>query len=183
MNGLINRAIEQLVTSMKGEAGWRGVCALAGVAADGFVSMQSYDDDITFRLVNAVSERLELPVAQVLEAFGEYWITYTADEGYGVLMATGGCHLREFLGNLNDMHERVELMFTKLHVPVFRIEDVSDTEFRLFYTSERNGLAPMVLGLVKGLAKRFNQLIDIVQVHAKTNVNEEDIFRVRLLPN
>lgn len=181
MNGLVNRAIEQLVISMKGEAGWRGVCAHAGVAADGFVSMKNYDDDITFRLVRAVSERLELPAEQVLEAFGEYWVTYTADEGYGALMATGGCHLREFLGNLNDMHECVELMFKELRVPVFRVEDVSDTEFRLFYASERSGLAPMVLGLIKGLAKRFNQLIDIVHVHSKINVNEEDIFRVRLL--
>jgi hypothetical protein len=183
MNGLVNRAIEQLVTSMKGEAGWRGVCAHAGLAADGFVSMQDYDDDVTFRLVKAVSERLELPAEQVLEAFGEYWITYTANEGYGALLTTGGCHLREFLGNLNEIHERVELLFTKLRAPVFRVENVSETEFRLFYTSERNGLAPMVLGLVKGLAKRFNQLIDIAQVHSKIDVNEEDIFNIRLLPN
>ena len=183
MNGLVNRAIEQLVISMKGEAGWRGVCAHAGVAADGFVSMQNYDDDITFRLVNSVSERLGLSREQVLEAFGEYWITYTADEGYGALMAAGGSHLREFLANLNDMHSRVETIFTQLRIPLFRVEDVSDTEYRLYYASEREGLAPMVLGLVKGLAKRFGQSVEIVQVHAKTDVLEEDIFNVRHLPN
>lgn len=182
MNGLINRAIEQLVVSMKGEAGWRGVCAHAGIQADGFVSMQNYDDDITFRLVNAVSERLGLPSEQVLEAFGEYWITYTAEEGYGALMATGGTHLREFLTNLNDIHGRAEAIFTQLRIPLFRIENVSETEFRLFYASERTGLAPMVLGLIRGLAKRFDQSIDIVQVHSKTHVNEEDIFNVRHLP-
>ena len=101
MYGVVNRAIEQLVVSMKGEAGWRGVCAHAGLSADGFVSMQNYDDDVTFRLVQAVSTRLGLPPEQVLEAFGEYWITYTAEEGYGELMAAGGSHLREFLGNMN----------------------------------------------------------------------------------
>ena len=183
MNGLVNRAIEQLVISMKGEAGWRGVCAHAGVAADGFVSMQNYDDDITFRLVKAVSERLELQPEQVLEALGEYWITYTADEGYGALMAAGGTHLREFLSNLDDMHGRVETIFAQLRIPLFRVEDVSDTEYRLYYTSEREGLAPMVLGLVKGLAKRFKQSVEVVQVHAKTDVSGEDIFNVRHLPN
>jgi len=183
MNGLVNRAIEQLVVSMKGEAGWRGVCAHAGVAADGFVSMQNYDDDVTFRLVNAVSERLGLPPEQVLEAFGEYWITYTADEGYGDLMAAGGTHLRGFLANLNDMHGRVETIFAQVRIPLFRVEDVSDTEYRLFYASEREGLAPMVLGLVKGLAKRFGQSIEIVQVHSKTVAQGEDIFSVRHLPN
>jgi hypothetical protein len=183
MNGLINQAIEQLVVSMKGEAGWRGVCAHARVPADGFASMQNYDDAITYRLVEAVSARLELPQEQVLEAFGEYWITYTAEEGYGTLMATGGSHLREFLTNLNDMHGRVELIFAQLRIPLFRIEDVSDFEYRLYYASERNGLAPMVLGLVKGLAKRFNQSIEIVQIHSKTDVNDEDVFSVRHLPN
>ena len=183
MNGLVNRAIEQLVVSMKGEAGWRGVCAHAGVAADGFVSMQNYDDDITFRLVKAASERLGLPSEQVLEAFGEYWITYTAHEGYGALMAAGGTHLREFLANLNDMHGRVETIFAQVRIPLFRVEDVSDTEYRLYYASEREGLAPMVIGLVKGLAKRFGQSVEVVQIHAKTVVSEEDIFNVRHLPN
>ena len=183
MNGLVNRAIEQLVISMKGEAGWRGVCAHAGVAADGFVSMQNYDDDITFRLVKAVSERLGLSPEQVLEAFGEYWITYTADEGYGALMTAGGSHLREFLANLNDMHGRVETIFEQVRIPLFRVEDVSDTEYRLYYASEREGLAPMVLGLVKGLAKRFGQSVEVVQVHSKAVVHGEDIFSVRHLSN
>lgn len=181
MNGLVNRAIEQLVISMKGEAGWRGVCAHAGVAPDGFVSMQNYDDDITYRLVHAVSERLALPPEQVLEAFGEYWVTYTADEGYGPLMTAGGTHLREFLGNLDGLHGRVESLFPQLRIPLFRVEDVSDTEYRLFYASGRKGLAPMVLGVVKGLAKRFGQTVEVVQVHAKTDVNSEDIFSVRHL--
>jgi len=90
MYGLVNRAIEQLVVSMKGENGWRGVCAHANIPSDGFVSMQAYDDEITYRLVGAVSARLGLAQEMVLEAFGEYWITYTATEGYGNLMDAGG---------------------------------------------------------------------------------------------
>ena len=183
MYGLVNRAIEQLVLSLKGEAGWRGVCAHAGLAADGFVSMQTYDDDVTFRLVQSVSARLGLPPEQVLEAFGEYWITYTAEEGYGELMAAGGNNLREFLGNMNDMHARVETIFPQLRPPTIRVEDVSDTEYRIHYLSEREGLAPMVVGLVKGLAKRFGQSIEVMQVQFKADVNGEDVFTVRHLPN
>lgn len=183
MNGLINRGLEQLVISLQGEAGWRAVCAHAGVGADGFVSMQNYDDDITFRLVNAVSERLSWPPERVLETFGEYWVTYTAQEGYGALMAAGGRNLREFLSNLNDIHNRVGSNFTNLRLPIFRLEDVSGTEYRLFYTSERSGLAPLVLGIVKGLAKRFGQPVEVVQVHSKADVNDDDVFRVRHLPN
>jgi len=181
MYGLVNRAIEQLVVSLKGESGWRGVCAHAGMAADGFVSMQAYDDEVTFRLVNSVSQRMGLPVDQVLEAFGEYWISYTAEEGYGAVMKAGGNDLREFLGNLNEMHGRVETVFPDMRLPLFRVEDVSASEYRLYYASERAGLAPMVIGLVKGLAKRFDQRVDVVHVYAKAHVDGEDIFVVRHL--
>lgn len=179
MYGLVNRAIEQLVTMLQGEAGWRGVCAHAQVASDGFVAMQSYDDEVTYRLVHAVSNRLGIPPEQVLEAFGEYWITYTAQEGYSSLMQAGGSNMREFLGNLNDMHGRVETAFPKLRLPVFRVEDISATEYKLYYASTRSGLAPMVIGLVRGLAKRFDQPMEITHIHVKTDVKDEDIFLIR----
>lgn len=183
MYGLVNRAIEQLVVSMQGEAGWRGVCAHAGMAADGFVSMQGYDDEITYRLVGAVSKRLDLPAEQVLEAFGEYWIRYTADEGYGSMLKAGGNSLREFLGNLNEMHGRVETVFPHMRLPLFRVQDLGDSSYQLFYASEREGLAPMVIGLVKGLAKRFDQAVEIEHVHAKTSVDDEDVFVIRHVLN
>ena len=181
MYGLVNRAIEQLVVSLHGDAGWRGVCAHAQVAADGFVSMHSYDDELTFRLVAAVSTRLNLPAEQVLEAFGEYWITYTATEGYGSMLEAGGDTLREFLGNLNAMHGRVETVFPHLQLPVFRVEDVAPGEYRLYYASNRSGLAPMVIGLVRGLARRYAQPVDVRLVQAKADVHDEDVFLVREL--
>ncbi len=105
MYGLVNRAVEQLVVSLKGEPGWRGVCAHAGVSSDGFVATEIYDDKLTFDLVNAVSVRMGLPVETVLEAFGEYWITYTAAEGYESIMDSGGNNLREFSGQ-PEQHAR-----------------------------------------------------------------------------
>jgi hypothetical protein len=179
MYGLVNRAIEELVISLKGEAGWRGVCAHAGLASDGFVSMQSYDDDITYRLVESVSQKLGLPSEQVLEAFGEYWITYTAKEGYGNMLNAGGHSMREFLGNLNDMHGRVGLIFPQLRMPLFRVTPVSDDEYLLHYASTRAGLTPMVIGLVRGLAARFDQKVEIALQQTRATAQDEDIFLVR----
>ena len=178
MYGVINRAIEELVVSMKGEPGWRSVCAHAGLASDGFVSMQSYDDDVTYRLVDAVSHRLGLPASQVLEVFGEYWITYTAKEGYGGMLEAGGKSLREFLGNLNDMHGRIGTIFPQLRMPLFRVTPVSDAAFLLHYASTRPGLSPMIVGLVRGLAKRFDQDVSVVLQQPRQTQQDEDIFLV-----
>lgn len=179
MYGLVNRAIQQLVVSTKDEAAWQRVCRKAGVGADGFVAMCPYDDSVTYRLVGAVSEELGLPAAQVLEAFGEYWILYTADEGYGELMATAGADLRSFLSNLDDMHGRVETVFPQMKLPRFRFDEAGEGALRVAYSSERDGLAPMVTGLLRGLARRFDQQVEVEHVQGRAPGRPDDVFVVR----
>lgn len=179
MYGMVNRAIEQLVVSLKGEAVWQQICQRAGVSAEGFVAMCPYHDDLTYGLVGAVSEALNLTPEQVLQAFGEYWILYTADEGYGELMQAGGNTLREFLGNLNDMHGRIETVFPQMRAPRFVVYDVGPGEYTLHYESERPGLAPMVVGLVHGLARRFEQSVEVRQVQCRTQGSRDDVFSIR----
>ncbi len=178
MYGLVNRAIEQLVVSLKGEDVWQQVCDRAGTGHDGFVAMCPYHDDVTYGLVGAVSEAMAMPPHEVLKAFGEYWILYTADEGYGELMQAGGDTLREFLGNLNDMHGRVETVFPDMRLPQFRVEDEAPGSYLLHYESTRQGLAPMVLGLVLGLARRFGQTVEVRQVEHRGAGAPADVFRI-----
>ncbi len=181
MYGLVNRAIEQLVVSLKGEEGWRRVCQAARWPDEGFVAMQTYDDAVTYGLVQAVSHELGLPAQQVLKAFGEYWILYTAEEGYGDMLAMCGDDLRSFLHGMNHMHARIEVTMPSIRPPHFRVEEKSDTELDLVYESHRDGLAPMVEGLIVGLAKRFNQTIDIQQTGWRSDGVPQDRFHIRIL--
>ncbi|MDZ7812268.1 MAG: heme NO-binding domain-containing protein, partial [Ideonella sp.] len=161
------------------EAGWQRVCALADTHADGFVSMQPYDDELTYKLVSAVTVETGLTAEQVLEAFGEYWILYTAEEGYGQLLDAAGDNLRDILGNLNDLHGRVETVFPHMHLPIFSVEDREDGSFDVIYDSHREGLAPMVAGLIRGLAKRSEQTITLER---QANAREaKAVFRVRVV--
>lgn len=181
MYGLVNRVIEQLVVSTKGDAAWQRVCARAGVGGDGLVAMCPYDDGITYRLVDAVSAELDLPAAQVLEAFGEYWILYTADEGYGELMRSAGSDRRSFLGNLDDMHGRVEAVFPQMKLPRFRVEPMDGGALRVHYGSERDGLAPMVTGLLRGLARRFEPRVDVRHLIPRGPMSPEDVYVIEPL--
>lgn len=181
MYGLVNRGIQQLVTASKGEAAWARVCARAKVDGEGFIAMQAYPDDLTYALVGAVSEELGISPSQALEAFGEYWILYTAEEGYAAVLTAAGGRLREFLGHLNDMHGRIETSFRHMSLPWFEVEDLGPGEYRLHYESERQGLAPMVIGLVRGLAKRFDQAIEIRHETPRGPDAPRDVFHVREL--
>ena len=64
--------------------------------------MKSYPDELTYNLVASASSILHLEQSTILEAFGEYWILYTAEEGYGEMLALSGSNLKDFLNNLKS---------------------------------------------------------------------------------
>ncbi|MFG6467217.1 heme NO-binding domain-containing protein [Roseateles sp. BYS87W] len=181
MYGLVNRAIEQLVVSLKGDSAWERVCQRAGWPDGGFVAMQTYDDAVTYRLVGAVSEELGLPPDAVLRAFGEYWILYTAEEGYGSMLTMCGSDLLSFLHGMNQMHARIEASLPEIRPPSFEVHELDAQTFALVYESTREGLAPMVEGLITGLAKRFGQRVDIRLTAPRDASTPHDRFLVQIL--
>ena len=90
MYGLVNRAVHELVTEAFGPDMWITVCKDVGIDPEGFVAMESYPDQITYDLVGSVSTHTGMSPAEVLEAFGEYWVKYTGLQGYGALMRSAG---------------------------------------------------------------------------------------------
>lgn len=161
MYGLVNRAIEGLVREKFGDDPWESIRSRAGVEVSGFVAMDQYDDAITYALVGAASEELGLDPGTILEAFGEYWTTYTIEEGYADLLEMMGSNLEEFLDNLDSMHMRITATMPGLVMPSFRREACPDGSSILYYESSRDGLAPMVVGLLRGLAGRFDVDIEV----------------------
>ena len=178
MYGLINKAIRDLVLSRFGDAKWDEIRRKAEVTDADFVSMETYPDETTYRLVGAASEVLNRPAEQVLELFGEYWTVYSAEAGYGHLLEFAGNNLVDFLRNLDNMHTRVALTFPKLDPPSFRVGDVTDSSLRLYYHSRRPGLAPLVIGMLKGLGKRFDTPISPRLETPRGNGTDYDEFLV-----
>jgi hypothetical protein len=182
MYGLVNKAVEGLICSRFGEETWERIKAKAGVDVDAFISNDGYPDETTYKLVGAASEVLGMPAAAVLEAFGEYWITHTSREGYGHLMDAGGRTLPEFLENLPNFHARVTLIFPKLEPPSFKVSDRTADSLRLHYYSHRQGLAPFVTGLLRGLGIMFKTGIESSIVSSRETGNDHDVFLVRWKP-
>jgi len=178
MYGLVNQAVEDFVRRGFGDEAWKRIRDKAGVNLEMFVSMDSYPDEVTYQLVGAASEVLGLEAAQILEAFGEHWVLYTAQEGYGQMLSMFGSSLEEFLLNLDNMHSHVGLTFPALRPPSFQVEGVDGgRSLLLHYRSERMGLAPMVIGLLKGLGRRFGEDVTVRQT-AHRGLDDHDVFRI-----
>jgi hypothetical protein len=178
MYGIVNKAIEDLVTENFGADKWEAVKQKSGVDVDFVLSNEPYDDAITYQLAGAASDILGLSVGQVLNAFGEWWILKTGKEKYGGLMEAGGSNLREFLVNLPMFHNRIMLMYPKLTPPEFKVSDATENSIHVHYHSKREGLQEFVRGLLSGLAKMYNVEVVIELLQTRDEGNTHEIFKV-----
>lgn len=179
MYGLVNRAIEDLVCTQFGEETWEAIKERSGINVEAFVSMESYSDDVTYQLVGAASEVLNIPAEQVLITFGEYWTLYTAREGYGELLRMSGSTLPEFLLNLDNMHARVGLLYPELKPPSFQCAEMTEEGMLLHYRSHRAGMSPLVIGLLQGLSKMFATPLNIKHISHEEDQGMHDTFQLK----
>jgi heme-NO-binding protein len=176
MYGLVNKALEEMIVLDAGAEAWEEIKRRAGVSVDVFISSEGYDDEMTYKLVGAACEYLAIPADKLLEQFGVHWVVKTAGEGYGDLMTAGGRTLREFLNNLPNFHNRVCLLMPHLKPPEFRCSDAGNNSVQLHYHSHRQGLAPFVVGLIKGLSIRFDTPVEITHSVKRGEGADHDVF-------
>ena len=176
--GLVNRGLAEFISSRYGAKAWQDIRARVEGIPQVFVAMEAYPDSLTYDLVGATCEALSVEAGPLLENFGEYWILYTAEQGYSGLLDASGADLVSFLGNLDNLHARVAVSYTELRPPSFELEEIREGVVDLHYHSERPGLTPMMVGLVRGLAKRFGEEVEVEVVRSRSSGAEHDVFRV-----
>ena len=182
MYGMINQAIEKLVRDEYGASTWGRIFQEAGIEDGDFVSLQHYPDEVTYRLVGAASTVLGVPPATVLEAFGESWTDYAQETAFAGLMKFAGRTFPEFVASLDQMHAKIKFSLPDLEPPSFRVSDMRDDSFRLHYYSSRDGLAPLVVGMMKGVGKIYDVTVDMRLETAKADGHDHDAFIVRYAP-
>lgn len=181
MYGMVNQAIEAMVTEKFGAEEWERVKARAGIDEPAFVAMKQYPDSVTYALAGAVAEQLELPLPDVLRAFGGYWIDYARRGPWGKLMMSAGTCTYELLAALDEMHARIAVSFPELRPPSFRVHP-REGGVLLEYRSERPGLSPFVVGLVEGIGTLFGERVEVEQVTSRDAGAPVDSFMVRASP-
>ncbi len=179
MYGMVNKALEDLIRSQFGEPIWNAIKQRAEIDVPMFLSSSAYPDEMTYRMAGAASIVLEKPVDSLLEVFGHFWVTKTAVEGYGHLMASAGANLKEFLVYLPSFHARVQLMFPHLAPPRFECSEVGESSLVLHYYSHRPGFSPFVIGAIRGLGEIYQSGVECTHTKKKNEGADHDEFLVR----
>lgn len=160
---------------------WNTICDRAELPATTFSNTTVYDDAVTYDLVAAASEVLDLDAEEILERFGRHWILYTGREGWGPLFEMAGQDLRSFVEGLDAMHARVQASMPDCRMPSFSVISSPDGSLEVGYRSEREGLGAMVSGLLAGLAEHFEEGWDIERTKTVDNEGSE-VFKLRPSP-
>jgi hypothetical protein len=71
------------------------------------------------------------------------------------LLELAGNTFPELLQNLNDIHFRVKSLMPDLNPPGFEVSEQTEHSLKLHYRSSRDGFIPFLVGVLRGLAKRF----------------------------
>ena len=87
-------------------------------------------------------------------------------------------HLTWAHGALSSQHI-ITGTFINYVPPEFRVESMNDGRHRIHYISKREGLTPFVVGLLNGLATRFDSELEIHSQEAlKVTSGEHTVFEV-----
>lgn len=178
MYGMVNEGIHTFIVSNFGDEAWQSICAHADIKVTQFDRLGDYDDSVTYSLVGAVAEHTKLPAEKVLNVFGEYWVDFAGHSGFGNLLKLSGPNFVERVRNLDDMHERILMTMPNLKPPSFELEEIGENTYELSYYSTRPGLAPMVIGLLHGLAAETQEEITVEHTKARAVQSDPDVFRI-----
>jgi predicted hydrocarbon binding protein len=161
MYGLVNAAFRDMIVSNFGVDKWELIRLAVVPELEEFARMQPYSDAITYQMVQEGCAVTGISQEDLLVKFGEFWVTYTASEGYSALFDIAGDSLADFLLSLNELHVRVGRNFPKLRPPEFRFDVIDRNTLHMHYLTRREGLCPFVRGLLQGLSLRFRTPLSV----------------------
>ncbi|CAG2164308.1 unnamed protein product, partial [Oppiella nova] len=86
-----------------------------------------YDDEITYNLVEAAERVLKIPANEILEMFGGMFFDFCQESGYESILQVLGASPRDFLQNLDALHDHLATIYPGMRAPSFRCTEDPDT--------------------------------------------------------
>uniref|UniRef100_A0AAQ4R9A4 Guanylate cyclase soluble subunit beta-1 n=1 Tax=Gasterosteus aculeatus aculeatus TaxID=481459 RepID=A0AAQ4R9A4_GASAC len=158
MYGFVNHALELLVLRNYGPEVWEDIKKEAQLDIEGqFLVRIIYEDGKTYDLVAAASKVLKIDAGDILQMFGKMFFEFCQESGYDTILRVLGSNVREFLQNLDALHDHLGTIYPGMRAPSFRCTDAEKgNNLILHYYSEREGLQDIVIGIIKTVAQQIH---------------------------
>lgn len=162
MKGIINLGIQEMLVKNFGTEAWEQVKSLSGCDEPFFAISNDYPDEITGALIKAASEVSGLPTETIMIEYSKFMVPNTLKEQYPTYFRLFGTSPREFLLNMDRVHEHATRNILKSMPPRFEYKQLPDGRLLMKYKSERK-LCAVLQGLILGVGILFNQELGVRQ--------------------
>jgi hypothetical protein len=161
MHGYIFLEVEKFVTTVLGAAAWRKVTAQAGLAERKYLNGLDYPDEEVVALVIAAHQITEMPVPDILQAFGKF-LGADLFKAFRPLIDPRWRTL-EFLENVEaTIHRVVRQRSAKSKPPALHCTRQSRSEVLIEYSSARR-LCHLAKGIVLGVAEHYGDTVALTE--------------------
>uniref|UniRef100_W5MNR7 Guanylate cyclase soluble subunit beta-1 n=1 Tax=Lepisosteus oculatus TaxID=7918 RepID=W5MNR7_LEPOC len=98
-----------------------------------------------------------IDAGEILQMFGKMFFEFCQESGYDTILRVLGSNVREFLQNLDALHDHLGTIYPGMRAPSFRCTDAEKgNNLILHYYSEREGLQDIVIGIIKTVAQQIH---------------------------
>ena len=184
MHGLINRSIQCFVRDTYGPAAWDDVAVAAKLGFDGFEALMTYDDQLTFAVLEAACVRLDKPRDDLLEDLGTYLCSHPNLEPVRRLLRFGGETFSDFLCSLDDLDERARLAVSDLELPSIDLRREGPGLVTMFCKADYTGFGHVMVGVLRAMADDYGTLALLEHLGCEAGVEAISIrmMKVEFLP-
>ncbi|CAH1785621.1 unnamed protein product [Owenia fusiformis] len=171
MYGLLLQSIKELIKEEFGEETWEAIRKKADVPYT-FITHKPYSESMVVRISRAAHEVTNVPRDVLMERFGLSFVGFVGRFGYDRILRVLGRNFRDFLNNLDNLHEYLRFSYPKLKPPSFFIEQESRQGLLLHYRSRRRGFVKYVKGQIIEVGRKLYNTQIQVEVVSENETRE-----------
>jgi hypothetical protein len=153
MHGLIFGELKRFVDEVHGPNVWNAMLERSGIGHKIYLAVEVYPDEEIAKLAATAADMTSAPVADVLEAFGEFLVP-AYFKLYGHLVKPEWRTLDVIENTESTIHKVVRLKNPGASPPELKCSRLSPSEVLLVYGSSRK-MCAVARGIAKGVAKHF----------------------------
>lgn len=154
MKGAVFISLQEMVEQLIGVAGWQQLLEQCELSSGGaYTSGGRYDDSEMAELAIKLSERLAMPIPELLRAFGNHLFKDLA-KGHADLLDTCEDGKAFLLIVDQRIHVDIEKLYPNSSLPFLDVVDAGPNKLNLTYRSPRK-LCYLAEGLIFGVAEHY----------------------------
>lgn len=165
MKAIIFNCIRDLVRDKFGPDTYKDIALKVGLEDKLYLNNIDIDEEKFKNLIDELSKSLKLSVNQIYDAFGDYWVNVFSQKYFKSYYRTYK-NAKEFLMAMDKIHTNVARTYGGSIPPRFSVGDKGN-KIVIKYSSKRN-LIDLLISLVKGTAKYYNEEVNINKLDSKT---------------